>query len=98
MSHHLNKFLPISFFFPTALIRVPAKVYPITPVRAITIEFIYTVAFKMTCNKIYINIPSYSLSDLTYRRADTRKLNCVIANGFHNVIRIRPRTLQHDTD
>lgn len=39
---------PISFFFPTTVMSVPAKVYPITPVTAITIELMNTFEFNST--------------------------------------------------
>ena len=42
---------PISFFFPTTVMSVPAKVYPITPVTAITIELMNTFEFNSTWNK-----------------------------------------------
>lgn len=37
---------PISFFFPITVMSVPAKVYPTTPVVAITIELINTFEFN----------------------------------------------------
>lgn len=40
------KQVAMSFFFPTTVINEPAKVYPTTPVVAITIELMNTLAFK----------------------------------------------------